>query len=58
LQEKLCGGPPYVFTYVDNYRIIGPGPDNDFVYHVNYHTTINTQGEVTTDKANSKVDCK
>jgi len=61
-QEKYCVDPldswPQVFNYVDNYRIIGPGPDNNLVLHINAHITINAEGETTVDFENYETDCK
>lgn len=45
-------------TFVNNFRIIGQGPGNNFLVHENFHLTINANGEVTTVHDNFSVDCK
>ena len=45
-------------TFVNNFRIIGQGPGNNFVVHENFHLTINANGEVTTVHDNFDADCK
>jgi hypothetical protein len=45
-------------TFVNNFRIIGQGPGNNFVLHENFHLTINANGEVTTVHDNFSADCK
>ncbi len=45
-------------TYVNNYKLIGPGPDNNLVIHQNYHYTVNGQGLLTVLKLHEVIDCK
>src|SRR4051812_15309757 len=45
-------------TFVNNFRIIGQGPGNNFLVHENFHLTINANGEVTTFHDNFSVECK
>jgi hypothetical protein len=45
-------------TYVDNFRIIGQGPGNNYLIHENIHVTINANGTVTTFIDNFTADCK
>lgn len=45
-------------TFVNNFRIIGRGPGNNFLLHENFHITINANGDVTTAHDNFSVDCK
>jgi hypothetical protein len=45
-------------TFVNNFRIIGQGPGNNFLVHENFHLTINAKSEVTTAHDNFKVECK
>jgi len=35
------------FTYVNNFKIIGQGPDNNFLVHETLHFTINANGTMT-----------
>jgi len=45
------------FTFVNNFRIIGPGPDNNLLVHQNVHVTIDANGNVTTTVDNLSVEC-
>jgi hypothetical protein len=45
-------------VFVNNFRIIGQGPGNNFVVHENFHLTINANGEVTSVHDNITADCK
>jgi len=49
---------PHQYTLVDNYRIIGQGPGNNYLWHTTWHFTVNANGEVTADFENTKVECK
>jgi hypothetical protein len=48
----------FTFTFVNNFRIIGQGPGNNFLIHENFHLTINANGEVTASHDNFSVECK
>ena len=48
---------PYESTYVNNFRIIGAGPGNNFTVHENVHVTVSASGEVTTEVDNFRVEC-
>ena len=45
-------------TFVNNFRIIGQGPGNNFMVHENFHVTINANGEVTALVDNFSVQCR
>jgi hypothetical protein len=45
-------------TFVNNFRIIGQGPGNNFLVHDNFHLTINANGDVTVVHDNFSIDCK
>ena len=45
-------------TFINNFRIIGQGPGNNFLVHENFHITINPNGTVTAFHDNFTVDCK
>ncbi len=45
-------------TFVNNFRIIGQGPGNNFLVHQNLHVTVNANGEVTAFVDNASVACK
>lgn len=45
-------------TFVNNFRIIGQGPGNNFLVHETLHFTINANGIVTVSHDNFRVACK
>jgi hypothetical protein len=45
-------------TAVNNFRIIGQGPGNNFLVHDNLHFTINANGTITTFVDNLRIACK
>jgi hypothetical protein len=45
-------------TFVNNFKIIGQGPGNNFLVHQNFHITVNANGEVTAFVDNFSVECK
>jgi hypothetical protein len=46
------------FTFVNNFRIIGQGPGNNFLVHEVTHLTVNANGDTTVTFDNFSVDCK
>lgn len=46
------------YTSINNFRIIGRGPGNNFSVHTTIHFTFNADGVVTAQVYNNKVDCK
>ena len=46
------------FTFVNNFRIIGQGPGNNFLVHQVIHVTVNANGEVTAEVDLFSEDCK
>ncbi|MBW7882597.1 MAG: hypothetical protein H3C34_08160 [Caldilineaceae bacterium] len=51
-------GLPFQQTFVNNFRIIGQGPGNNFLVHENFHLTVNANGELTAFVDNFRVECK
>jgi len=49
---------PFNFTFVNNFRIIGQGPGNNFLVHATVHTTVNANGTVTSSVNNLSTECK
>jgi len=45
-------------TIIDNFRIIGQGPDNNLTVHENFHITINADGSLTSFHDNFSAECK
>jgi hypothetical protein len=46
------------FTFVNNFRIIGQGPGNNFLIHEVTHVTVNANGDITATFDNPSLDCK
>ena len=45
-------------TFVNNFRIIGQGPGNNFLAHENLHITINADGDLIVFHDNFSVECR
>lgn len=45
-------------TFINNFRIIGQGPGNNFLVHETFHLTINADGTLTVVHDNFSIDCK
>ena len=50
--------PPFDFTYINNFRIIGAGEANNYMVHSTIHTTVNAKGEVTVEVTKTEVKCQ
>ncbi len=50
-------GLPFETTFINNFRLIGQGPGNNFQVHQTIHTTINANGDVTAGIDNTSVTC-
>jgi hypothetical protein len=46
------------FTFVNNFRMIGQGPGNNFLVHETLHVTMAADGAVTVVHDNFSIDCK
>ena len=60
-QERFGGSfvnGQFSATFINNFRIIGQGPGNNFLIHETFHITVNANGEVTAFVDNFRVDCK
>jgi len=49
---------PLIFTFVNNFKIIGQGPNNNFLVHENLHVTINADGTLTAFVDNFSFTCQ
>ena len=49
---------PFTNTFVNNFRIIGQGIENNFVIHENFHVTINAGGRITAYIDDFSSECK
>jgi hypothetical protein len=45
-------------TFVNNFRIIGQGPGNNFLVHETLHLNFNADGTLTVSHDNFSIDCK
>ena len=54
-QNALAGGN---YTLVNNFRMIGPGPGNNFQVHENLNFTVNANGVVTANHDHVRVTCR
>jgi hypothetical protein len=48
----------YTETFVNNFRIIGQGPGNNFLVHEVFHITINANGDVTVEHDKISEECR
>lgn len=46
------------FTFINNFRLIGPGPDNNLQVKQTVHVTINANGDVTSEVDNTSIECQ
>lgn len=53
-----AGGLPIEDTLIESFRVIGQGPDNNFLVHQTVHVTVNENGDVTADVTNGSVECR
>jgi len=53
----LVGGAAE-FTFINNFRLIGAGTDNNLLVHQTIHTTINADGTVTSVVDNTSIECR
>jgi hypothetical protein len=56
--DRLGTPLPAVITFINNFRFIGAGPDNNLLVHEELHVTINENGVVTVDDAKFSVACQ
>ena len=57
-QDHFNGKVGFTSTFVNNFKIIGQGPNNNFLIHETFHVTVNANGEVTAEVVNVKVKCQ
>lgn len=57
-QDQLNGAVGEEYTLIDNFRLIGPGPDNNFLLHETFHLTVNANGVATAYVSNYSVECR
>jgi hypothetical protein len=54
----LTDGAPFTQTFINNFRIIGQGRDNNLLVHQTIHFTVNANGEPTAAVVNTSVECR
>lgn len=57
-QEQLTGAVGEEYTRIDNFRLIGVGPDNNLLIHDTLHFTVNANGVVSAYVSNYSVECR
>lgn len=57
-QSEFNGRFGFEETDVNNFRIIGQGPGNNFLVHTLFHITINANGDITAFVDNASIECK
>ena len=57
-QQTFNGRVGFEFTFVNNFKIIGQGPGNNFLAHENIHVTVLPDGTVTANVDNFRITCK
>ncbi len=56
--QTFTSPAPWTFTFINNFRMIGQGPGNNFMVHQTTHTTVNANGDVTATVNNTSITCK
>ncbi|HEX5073652.1 MAG TPA: hypothetical protein VFW03_10620 [Gemmatimonadaceae bacterium] len=49
---------PFIAAFTNNFRFIGPGPDNNLLIHEEFHITINANGTFTVSNDHFSVECR
>jgi hypothetical protein len=57
-QEEFNATVGITDTFINNFRIIGEGPGNNFLVHTTFHVTVNANGVVTTIVDNFSIECR
>jgi len=57
-QQQLSGNVGEETTFINNFRIVGQGPGNNFLVHETFHVTVNANGDVTASVDNFSVACR
>jgi hypothetical protein len=57
-QGTFNGKVGFETTFIDNVRIVGQGPGNDFLIHETFHLTVNANGEETVFVDHVSIECR
>jgi hypothetical protein len=55
--HQITGKINEAYTFTDNFRLIGQGPDNNFTVKETLHYTVNANGKMTVDVDNYSEEC-
>lgn len=55
--QTMTLGPGQTETFISQFPVIGPGPDNNLKLHTTTHVTVNANGEVTSVVDNTSATC-
>jgi len=58
LNSAQSDGATFELTVIDNANFVGPGTDNNVLVHTISHFTFNNNGELSSSRLNSTVECK
>lgn len=58
VHEHFNGPLPIVYTAINQFQVVGPGPNNNFRVRETWHVTINTAGLYTVDRMKTEVRCR
>ena len=56
--DEINGTVGYETTYMNNFKIVGQGPGNNYMIHENLHITVHADGTVTSYVDNFSAECK
>jgi hypothetical protein len=56
--ENARGTAPVTMTVIDNFRILGPNPNDNWIMYMHSHVTVNANGTTTADVDNVQADCR
>ena len=57
-EGSAADGFPAIYSFVNNFRIIGQGPGNNLLLHMTVHQTMNAGGDLTADVDLSHRECR
>jgi len=57
-QEQVNIKPAFETTFINNSRIIGQGPGNNYLVHETFHITVTPNGDITAFVDNVSVECR
>ena len=48
----------FTYSFINNYRLIGQGPGNNYLIHQTIHITFNSSGQATASVDHTTIECK